>query len=62
MSEVELINQKLIPALDIVGEKYEKQEIFLPQLINSANAACEAFELVKLRIAKQGKETKAGVR
>mgnify|MGYP000843596827 FL=1 len=59
MSEVELINQKLIPALDIVGEKYEKQEIFLPQLINSANAACEAFELVKLRIAKQGKETKS---
>lgn len=51
MSETELINNKLIPALDIVGDKYEKQIIFLPQLINSANAACEAFELIKERLA-----------
>ena len=50
MSETELINNKLIPALDIVGDKYEKQIIFLPQLINSANAACEAFELIKERL------------
>ena len=28
MPELEVINQKLIPALDVVGEKYEKQEIF----------------------------------
>lgn len=26
----------LIPALDIVGQKYESGEIFLPQLIQSA--------------------------
>ena len=52
MSENDLINNKLIPALDIVGDKYEKQIIFLPQLINSANAACEAFELIKERLAK----------
>lgn len=54
MSELDVINQKLIPALDVVGEKYEKQEIFLPQLINSANAACAGFDLIKLRIAKRG--------
>ena len=54
MSELEVINSKLIPALDVVGDKYEKQEIFLPQLINSANAACEGFELIKTRIAEKG--------
>ena len=53
-SEMEIINQFLIPALDLVGEKYEQQEIFLPQLINSANAACEGFELIKTEIAKKG--------
>lgn len=53
-SEMEVVNEVLIPALDLVGEKYEKQEIFLPQLINSANAACEGFDLIKTEIAKRG--------
>ena len=56
MSELEVINLKLIPALDLVGEKYEKQQIFLPQLINAANAACAGFDLIKARIAKRGGE------
>ena len=34
-----------------MGERYEKQELFLPQLIHAANAACEGFEVVKRRIA-----------
>lgn len=54
MTELDVINQKLIPALDAVGEKYERQEIFLPQLINSANAACAGFDLIKTRIASRG--------
>ena len=56
-SEMDVINERLIPALDIVGLKYEKQEIFLPQLINAANAACEGFELIKERIANRGGES-----
>ena len=57
MSELDVINLKLIPALDIVGEKYEKQQIFLPQLINAANAACAGFDLIKTRIAARGGES-----
>lgn len=57
MSELDVINQRLIPALDVVGDKYEKQQIFLPQLINSANAACAGFDLIKDRIAKRGGES-----
>lgn len=57
MSELDVINTKLIPALDVVGDKYEKQQIFLPQLINSANAACAGFDLIKERIAKRGGES-----
>lgn len=53
-TEMEIINELLIPALDRVGEKYEKQEIFLPQLINSASASCEAFEVLKKSILKKG--------
>lgn len=57
MSELDVINQKLIPALDVVGERYEKQQIFLPQLINAANAACAGFDLIKARIAGRGGES-----
>ena len=54
MSEMDIINTLLIPALDKVGERYEKQEIFLPQLINSASASCEAFEVLKKSILSKG--------
>ena len=53
-TELEVINEILIPILDKVGERYEKQEIFLPQLINSASASCEAFEVIKKSILSKG--------
>ena len=55
MEELDVVNKLLTPALDRVGERYERQEIFLPQLINAANAACEGFEVIKKRIAAQGR-------
>ena len=57
MDELDVINQKLIPALDVVGERYERQIIFLPQLINAANAACAGFDLIRDRIAARGGES-----
>ena len=54
MSELDVVNKLLIPALDRVGEGYEKQQIFLPQLIQAANAACEGFDAVKRSIARSG--------
>ncbi len=53
-SEMDIINGLLIPALDRVGDRYEKQEIFLPQLINSAAASCEAFDVLKKSILSKG--------
>jgi 5-methyltetrahydrofolate--homocysteine methyltransferase len=50
----QIINEMLIPALDKVGEDFESQRIFLPQLINSANASCEAFEVIKEHIRASG--------
>ncbi len=53
-TEEEVINGYLIPALDKVGDLYEKQIIFLPQLISSAGAATAAFDMIKERIAAKG--------
>ena len=57
MDELEVVNALLIPALDAVGSAYEAHEIFLPQLINAANAANEGFEAVRSSYAKKGKPT-----
>ena len=54
MTELDVVNQELIPALDAVGRSYEAGTIFLPQLINAANAACAGFDLIKQRIARRG--------
>ncbi|WP_313342000.1 homocysteine S-methyltransferase family protein [Sedimentibacter sp.] len=46
-SSIEIVNEFMIPALDIVGERYERQEIFLPQLIRSAETSKTVFEAIK---------------
>ena len=51
-TELEIVNELLIPALDIVGAKYEKGELFLPQLIQSAETVKEAFEVLKLSLSE----------
>ncbi|MGI5977978.1 MAG: homocysteine S-methyltransferase family protein [Oscillospiraceae bacterium] len=53
-TELEIIDRYLIPALDAVGEKYEKGQLFLPQLLRAAEASQEAFEVLKVSIAKKG--------
>ena len=49
-----VVNASLIPALDAVGDGFEKGTVFLPQLLQAATAAQAAFEAVKAAIAAQG--------
>ncbi len=44
---LDVINNLFIPALDIVGEKYENDEFFLPQLMASSQAAKAGFDVIK---------------
>lgn len=52
-NSIEIVNEFMIPALDIVGERYEKQEIFLPQLIRSAETSKIIFEVMKEKASKE---------
>ena len=56
-NSIDLVNKFMIPALDIVGEKYENQEIFLPQLIRSAETSKIVFEMIKEKDAKNNNQT-----
>ncbi|KAJ51054.1 5-methyltetrahydrofolate--homocysteine methyltransferase [Clostridium tetanomorphum] len=54
-SEMEIINEYLIPALDIVGERYEKGIIFLPALIQSAETVKKSFHVIKEKLVLEDK-------
>lgn len=60
---LDLVNQFFIPALDVVGDKFEKGQIFLPQLLSAADAASAGFEVVKQAMLSAGKtqETKGKI-
>ena len=51
---MKIVNEMLIPALDRVGEDFEKNKIFLPQLIQSANTAQACFDVIKAHLGKTG--------
>lgn len=54
---LDIVNNHVIPALDEVGKKYENGSIYLPQLLMSAEAAQEAFAVIKELIAKSGDQS-----
>lgn len=55
----DIINGHLIPAINEVGELFDKQKYFLPQLISSANTMKVAIEYLEPMLARSDKEPKA---
>lgn len=51
---MDVINGELIPALDIVGQAFEKGTMFLPQLLMSAEAAKAGFAAIKEYVESTG--------
>lgn len=49
-----IINEHIIPALDKVGDGFEKNTIFLPQLLMSADSAKAAFDEIKAHMIIKG--------
>lgn len=45
-----IIDEELIPALDLVGKGFEQGTVFLPQLLMSAEAAKASFEVLKAKM------------
>lgn len=60
-----IVQEEIIPALDIVGQGYEAKKVYLPQLLMSAEAAKSAFEKIKehmVNTQKDGSQTQKGNR
>lgn len=62
-TEIEIINENLIPALDIVGKGFEQKKIYLPQLLLSAEAVKAGFSILKDNLISSGRteETKGEI-
>ena len=56
-----VINEELIPALDVVGKGFEAGTVFLPQLLMSADAAKAAFDVIKASMAGENQEIKGRI-
>lgn len=59
MDSLKIIDDYFVPALDVVGERYEKGTIFLPQLMQSAEAVKNGFNVLKDFMDKKGEKTKS---
>lgn len=57
---LDVINEYIIPALDVVGDGFENNKIFLPQLLMSADAAKSAFDVIKQHLIVAGEDKKSG--
>lgn len=54
---LDIINNHIIPALNEIGDDFEKQKAFLPQLLLSAEAASAAFDLLKTKMNTADNDT-----
>ena len=59
MEPMDIVNGELIPALDRVGKGFEKGEIFLPAMMQSAQAAQAGFDVIKKAMEAGGNPGKS---
>ena len=55
-----IVNNEIIPALNIVGKGFENKTVYLPQLLISAEAAKSAFEVIKAFVSDTEKTADKG--
>ncbi len=55
---LKIIQEEIIPALDIVGKGFEEKRVYLPQLLMSAEAAKASFEKIKAQMSGEAAASK----
>jgi len=52
---LDILNEIVIPAIRRVGDKYDKREIYLPQVISSAEATMSAIKILRSKFPSEQK-------
>ena len=58
---LQIIQDEIIPALDIIGQGFEEKRVYLPQLLMAAEAAKASFEKIKARMSDEHTASKCPV-
>ena len=62
MNPLKAVDEGMVKGLDVVGDQYEKEEIFLPELMMAARAFQSGMEILEPKIFEMGeKRGKKGV-
>ena len=61
VSAKDLLNQGLIAGMDVVGERMEKEEMFIPEVLMAAKAMSAAVEFLKPQLAEGDVDTRGKV-
>ena len=52
----DILNQALIPAMDVIGEKFSQGEVFVPEMLVAARAMSAGTDVLKPYLAAEGTE------
>ncbi len=61
VAALEIVQNEIIPALNIVGKGFEEKTVYLPQLLMSAESAKSAFEKIKEAMSGEKKTSKGAI-
>lgn len=61
LDPLQIVNDEIIPALNVVGKGYEEKRMYLPQLLMSAEAAKSAFEVIKASLTTNENKSNKGI-
>lgn len=58
---LDIVQNEIIPALNIVGQGFEQKTVYLPQLLMSAEAAKAAFEQIKTSMPQESGQSRGKI-
>jgi len=61
VSAVEILNDGLMPGMDVVGKKFKANEMYIPEVLIAARAMHAAMEVIKPLLSKSDTNTKGKV-
>jgi len=58
---VEILNDGLMPGMDVVGKKFKANEFYIPEVLIAARAMHAAMDIIKPLLSESGTDTKGKV-
>ena len=55
---VEILNDGLMPGMDVVGKKFKANEFYIPEVLIAARAMHAAMDIIKPLLSETGADTK----